>query len=982
MAEKAFKELTATVRAYSMGGDQSIVRGRMFGEMSGMLKNAQNSALPPWPDNKTDFFFFVLVRLARCIKDESSLKEGSTRVAAHAQTTLIHKARRGSVRPDSHGRPPGGSRTATVWGDAPVTGLKEVLYRDKAVISLQAVHTVVDAAVIDPQVSAELINRLETHKVQEGTGLLLHLDDVLEIVMQLWDEQDEKAAPKLDEHLQKLFLDAAVGSNGRMSFAPFEKFITSLSTRGTDEDRILDIFDEAIRLTQETSGEETDTVSAEGFARVARLTNLVSMQNFTRLVDAIEVSRQEQDAHGKHTNDGNGQNAHAKQVTDGANALRRERSKRTVIKTSLSKSNERSGNMDKSHSHSLAVQKPERVYNVIREAVQSHFLFRHLDDAMHRELVQRMVPVPVMPGYDVIKQGDKGDYFYVAETGTFDVIVNDEKVHTYHAGDGKYPCFGELALLYAKPRAATIRAAGPGMLWGLDRRGFRSVQMFSSNVDLTKLLRRMDILSSLPFNSLQTLMNHMVEQTFGAGEQCFGQGDEGDFMYVIMSGTAVVTQTKGVLRPDDMSEEGEEEEIMQLEAESYFGERALLDNAPRAAAVRAITPLKCVKIDRTTFERLLGPLQHIIDSDRQRREFEAASQKMQLEAAGLSGASFASFQFRAPVMRLDTGGLLASHHIGTSETYTVRAESKVKLHEMDQTERVQRELEIMRATGLNGHLPMLPAMLCTFASPLALFSLFKTRISCELTHFMELMGGTLPTAAARYVAACVIAALERLHSHMGTVYRNLSPDALAVDEYGCVCLMDFRLAKSLSGRNTFTLCGVADYLAPEQVTCSGHGLAVDFWGLGILLWEICAGEGPWGSDNNEMNIYKRITDHEAGAIRTRLQEERNRGFLPPDGFVPTLIHLLDHLLVPDPTMRLGASEGAHGFKDLKGHAWLARINWSQLADGLVPSPLITSATTHMREQIELNANWSSDAVLGEVIGTKEYTGDGCWFAHY
>ena len=115
----------------------------------------------------------------------------------------------------------------------------------------------------------------------------------------------------------------------------------------------------------------------------------------------------------------------------------------------------------------------------------------------------------------------------MAESGTFDVIVNDEKVHTYvvQPEEGKYPCFGELALLYAKPRAATVCAAGPGMLWGLDRRGFRSVQMFSSGVDLTKLLRKMDILSSLPFNSLQTLMNHMTEQIIGGGECVFRQGE-------------------------------------------------------------------------------------------------------------------------------------------------------------------------------------------------------------------------------------------------------------------------------------------------------------------------------------------------------------------------------------------------------------------------------------------------------------------------
>ena len=138
---------------------------------------------------------------------------------------------------------------------------------------------------------------------------------------------------------------------------------------------------------------------------------------------------------------------------------------------------------------------------------------------------------------------------------------------------------------------------------------------------------------------------------------------------------------------------------MQLE-ESATGERALLDNTPRAASVKAITKLKCMAIDRATFERLLGPLQTIIDCDRQ-REFEAAAQKMQLEAAGLSGASFSSFGFQAPMLRLDTGGYLTVYLV-SDETYTVRAESKRKIHELDQAERVSRELDLMRNLALVG----------------------------------------------------------------------------------------------------------------------------------------------------------------------------------------------------------------------------------------------------------------------------------------
>ena len=239
----------------------------------------------------------------------------------------------------------------------------------------------------------------------------------------------------------------------------------------------------------------------------------------------------------------------------------------------------------------------------------------------------------------------------------------------------------------------------------------------------------------------------------------------------------------------------------------------------------------------------------------------------------------------------------------------------------------------------------------------------------------------------RYVAGCVICALERLHCRLGCVYRNLSTDAISVDENGCICLMDYRFAKRLVGYSkTFTLCGVADYLSPEQVTCSGHGLSADLWALGVLLWEVTAGEGPWGNEPNEVNIYRHITDHSKGTLAKRLSDQRDRGFVPPDYFVPTLVDLIDSLLVPEPLDRLGASADeqtvVQGFEALKAHPLFFRTKWDALIDGGTLSPLLTSPATHVREQVERFALASNDAVLSELMGTTEFDGDGSWFSQY
>jgi len=208
-----------------------------------------------------------------------------------------------------------------------------------------------------------------------------------------------------------------------------------------------------------------------------------------------------------------------------------------------------------------------------------------------------------------------------------------------------------------------------------------------------------------------------------------------------------------------------------------------------------------------------------------------------------------------------------------------------------------------------------------------------------------------------------------------------------LDEHGCVCLMDFRNAKVLtSSSKTYTLCGESDYLSPEQVTCAGHSFAVDFWSLGVLLWEMASGTGPWGNESNEVDVYRCITEHTRGGLSTQLEDDRERGLLHPDCFVPSLVNLIDNLLVPEPLERVGAadsqSDAVQGFKRLKSHPWFSNVKWDSLAEGTEQSPFLTSAVTRIREQLQSHAAWSNDGILGEVMDATEYGGDGSWFAQY
>ncbi|CDS10100.1 hypothetical protein LRAMOSA02777 [Lichtheimia ramosa] len=238
----------------------------------------------------------------------------------------------------------------------------------------------------------------------------------------------------------------------------------------------------------------------------------------------------------------------------------------------------------------------------IKEAICNNFLFRNLDDDQHRTVVDAMAEKRVKSGEQVIEQGAQGDYYYVVEQGTFDCFINDNKVTSYGPGGS----FGELALMYNAPRAATIVATSDGVLWALDRITFRSILM-----DSTARKRRMyeQFLEEVPIlKSLKTYERHKIADAlepvqFDDKEVLMHEGDVGQNFYLIEDGEAVFYKK---------DQDNQLREVNRLGKGDYFGELALLHDNPRAATVVAHGRLKCVTLDKSAFTRLLGPVMDIL----------------------------------------------------------------------------------------------------------------------------------------------------------------------------------------------------------------------------------------------------------------------------------------------------------------------------------------------------------------------------------
>ena len=202
---------------------------------------------------------------------------------------------------------------------------------------------------------------------------------------------------------------------------------------------------------------------------------------------------------------------------------------------------------------------------------------------------------------------------------------------------------------------------------------------------------------------------------------------------------------------------------------------------------------------------------------------------------------------------------------------------------------------------------------------------------------------------ARLFVAEIALALGHLHS-LGVVYRDLKPENILLDDLGHVCLTDFGLSKDLDySDKSHTFCGTPEYLAPEIVSGQGHNQAVDWWSLGILLYELTVGIPPFYSTNvNEM--YNKI---QHGVLR-----------FPPflsDECKQVIIGLLNR----DPQKRLGASE--RDVEDIKAMPFFSAMNWPALMKKEIESPYRPNC--HSTEEAgNFDTTFTNEPVVDSVIG--------------
>merc|ERR1711957_764269 len=454
-------------------------------------------------------------------------------------------------------------------------------------------------------------------------------------------------------------------------------------------------------------------------------------------------------------------------------------------------------------------------------------------------------------------------------------------------------------------------------VWVIDRQNFKKILMQSSEEKIKeykKYLSRVDILAPLLDEERTTLAGALTEIHFS-------QGESGNSFFILFDGTvAIQVNNSEVSRLSASLEDG---------TTQTFGERALQNNDVRAATVIVTSEAaRALVLDRDTFNALLGPLQALQDGHHGK-------------AKGAGNEAMVQAQTQAETVRrkinrvdLDKLSLLGCGGFGVvelvehkelKETFALKGLNKGHIIKTQMQQSVMAEKNIMLMSSSD----FIIKLFATYNSSQVLYFLLEVALGGELYATYNSKGFWGSEKHAKYYIAGVVFAFEHLHERF-VIYRDLKPENVLMNSEGHPKLTDMGLAKFVVGK-TYTTCGTPDYFAPEVIATSGQTCAVDWWTLGIFLFELMSGKPPFESQY-PMQIYAKV------------MKGISKVSFPAKCAGPSA-DLVKALLKKDPAERLPMKPGRT--QNIKSHKFFSGFDWEKMFNQQLEAPykpVVKSAT--------------------------------------
>ncbi|CAF4943002.1 unnamed protein product [Pieris macdunnoughi] len=248
------------------------------------------------------------------------------------------------------------------------------------------------------------------------------------------------------------------------------------------------------------------------------------------------------------------------------------------------------------------------------------------------------------------------------------------------------------------------------------------------------------------------------------------------------------------------------------------------------------------------------------------------------------------------------GTVLLVRDKSTFEYYAMKALEKANVIKKKNVKQLLQEKKILESVSF----PFVLNLENSFKDNVYVFLITPHLAGGEMFSILKKLGN-LSEPLSQFYAAQMVLALEYLH-HCSIVHRDIKPENIFLNESGYITLGDFGFCKIIRSR-TWTICGTPEYIAPEIILSKGYTFSVDWWSLGILIYEMIAGYPPFYSSDT-MKMYEKIL---------------GGSFKSPECMTPTCKSLVKSLLDVDPMKRYGSLKA--GVYDIKKHAWFIDIDW-------------------------------------------------------